>query len=172
MAVTVSIGASALLLLLAFINDVRRMKIPNSLTVTFVIMGIGYHSVNAGLAGSSYSLLGAAAGFIPLLVLYALKGIGAGDVKLFAALGSWMGAITVFQVLAYAIFYAGAVGVFLLFVNGSFGRRIWMGILTMMVPGTESKREVLLAWNKNGLRFPFMIAVVPAALTVWYITYM
>ena len=54
------------------------MKIPNRLTATFIIAGIVYQSVMFGMSGGIQSVLGAAAGFMPLLVLYVLKGIGAG----------------------------------------------------------------------------------------------
>lgn len=170
MTVTFSTLAASLLLLIAFIHDVRIMKIPNRLTVTFIITGIVYQSVWFGMSGSMHSLLGAAAGFTPLLVLYALKGIGAGDVKLFAALGAWVGSLVVIQVLIYAILYAGAVGVILLFINGSFCRRIMRGLITFALPIAGSKSAALTSLGKDGLRFPFMIAVVPAALTVWSLT--
>ena len=167
MAFTVSALAASLLLLIAFIYDVRVMKIPNRLTATFVIAGIVYQLVMFGMSGGIHSVLGAAAGFMPLLVLYILKGIGAGDVKLFAALGAWIGAASVVQVLIYAILYAGAVGVILLFINGPFGRRFIRGIISVLTPTAGGKKEAIASWGKDGLRFPFMIAVVPAALTVW-----
>ncbi|MFC5648320.1 prepilin peptidase [Paenibacillus solisilvae] len=170
MAATISILAASLLLVIAFIHDVRVMKIPNRLTISFIIAGIIYQSVVYGMSGSIHSFLGAAAGFIPLLVLYALKGIGAGDVKLFAALGAWIGASLVVQVLIYAILYAGAAGVVLIFVNGSFGRRVMRAVISMITPSAGGKVEAIKTWSKDGLRFPFMIAVVPAALTAWFQT--
>jgi prepilin peptidase CpaA len=167
MAITVSTLAASLLLLIAFIHDIRIMKIPNRLTATFIIAGTVYQSVMFGMSGGIQSVFGAAAGFMPLLVLYALKGIGAGDVKLFAALGAWIGAAAVVQVLIYAILYAGAVGVILLFIYGPFGRRVTRGIVSILTLTAGGGQEAIASWGKDGLRFPFMIAVVPAALTVW-----
>lgn len=170
MAMTIPYGATAVLLLLALINDLKSMRIPNWLTVSFFTAGCCYQIAANGLEGGWFSLLGAFAGFVPLIVLYLFNGIGAGDVKLFVALGAWIGMTAVIQVLIYAILYGGAVGMVLLLFHRPFGRRLLTGVIAFIVPGFLSQRELLHSWTKDGLRFPFMIVVVPAALTTWWLT--
>src|SRR5690242_782668 len=103
---SIPLSASAVLLVIAFFTDVRAMRIPNLLTGLFFAAGCGYHLLVYGLAGGLSALAGALAGFVPLLALYLFNGIGAGDVKLFAALGAWLGVLPVLQVLVYSVFYA------------------------------------------------------------------
>ena len=164
---SIPLGASAMLLVIAFFTDIRAMRIPNLLTGTFFAAGFGYHLLVSGAAGGLIALTGALAGFIPLLAIYLFKGIGAGDVKLFAALGAWIGTFSVLQVLLYSIFYAGGAGIVLLFLNRAFGSRLLMGALSLFFPRQGSVKEAIRTWTEGGVRFPFMVAVAPGALTAW-----
>ncbi|AZN43002.1 A24 family peptidase [Paenibacillus albus] len=146
-----------LLVAAAFISDIRSMRIPNKLTVSFLGAGVLYHLIAEGLNGVGYSLLGALAGLLPLLILYALRGIGAGDVKFFAALGALIGAVNVLHVLTSSVLYGGLLGVLMLAFNKTPRKRLMLGIVSVLV---TSKTE--------GTRFPFMIAVVPGVITAWY----
>ena len=78
-------------LVLAAVIDGWKLKVPNWLTFPFVISGWMYHLGTGGFAGLGHSLLGTAVGLGLLLVPYIIGGMGAGDVKLFAGVGSWMG---------------------------------------------------------------------------------
>ena len=165
---SISLACVAVLLITAFISDLKSMRIPNLLTATFFAGGGIFHTAVSGAGGAIHSLLGALAGFGPLLALYLLKGIGAGDVKLFAALGAWIGAAAVTQVLLYAILYAGLVGLVLVFIHGRFGKRLKYWLYSFFaVPAVWDRREALSDLAKGGLKFPFMLAVAPGAVTVW-----
>ena len=78
-------------LVLAMYTDLRSSRIPNWLT--FPAMGIALlgHIWLAGVQGAIFSLLGLGAGFGLFLILYISGSIGAGDVKLMAAVGAVMG---------------------------------------------------------------------------------
>jgi prepilin peptidase CpaA len=75
----------------AAVIDVRTRKIPNWLTVPFCVAGIAFNVIWQGWAGLQASLLGFAAGFAIMFVLLLIGGGGAGDLKLMAALGAWLG---------------------------------------------------------------------------------
>lgn len=84
-----------------FVLDVRTRRIPNWLTVPAFALGLLSHTVWGGLAthsvwggieGLKFSLFGFATGFGLLLVLWFIGGSGGGDVKMMAALGTWLGA--------------------------------------------------------------------------------
>lgn len=124
--------AAGLFLAIAFIVDIRKQIIPNWLTAASFAAAIVYHAVLGGMEGITAALIGAAAGFFPLLLLHLAKGIGAGDVKLFAALGAWLGVWTVLQVLLYSILYAGAIGICLVIMNRTFGKRLVEGQLLFL----------------------------------------
>ena len=77
--------------LCAAVIDVRTRKIPNWLTAPFCIAGIAFNLIWHGWVGLQDSLLGFAAGFAIMFALLLIKGGGAGDLKLMAALGAWLG---------------------------------------------------------------------------------
>lgn len=77
--------------LCAAVIDLRTRKIPNWLTVPFCLAGMAFNLIWQGWAGFQASLLGFAAGFAIMFVLWLIGGGGAGDLKLMAALGAWLG---------------------------------------------------------------------------------
>lgn len=80
-----------LLLILSVYYDSTQRKIPNRITMPAILIGVIWSTVNSGLDGFLFSVLGFLLGFAVFLVPYILGGIGAGDVKLMAAIGSLMG---------------------------------------------------------------------------------
>lgn len=142
---TLSGLAAAILLAAAFLTDVRWQRIPNALTGGFFWAGCLYGLLTGGWQQLIESLLGAAAGFLPLLLLYMLKGIGAGDVKLFGAIGAWLGMANVLQLMLFSMLFGGLIGLALL-------------VLRSKLP--ESSRTYRSS-------FPFMLAVAPAAIVLW-----
>ena len=69
--------------------DVREHRIPNSLTFGAAAAGIIFHTVVGGGDGLTGALLGWLTGAAIFFLPFALGGLGAGDVKLIAALGAW-----------------------------------------------------------------------------------
>jgi prepilin peptidase CpaA len=107
--------------LLAATVDVWTFKVHNVLTLPLLLTGLAYHTFQAGLAGLGFSLAGAGLGFATLVVFYALGGIGAGDVKLMAGIGAWLGASTTLQVMLIAGLATGMYALVLLLFAGGVG---------------------------------------------------
>src|SRR5215467_4923288 len=84
------IGLIALVSVAAW-SDVRTRRIPNSTTVTGAAAGFLLHIFYGGASGAVHSLAGAAFGLAIFLVFYIAGGMGAGDVKLFGAVGAFVG---------------------------------------------------------------------------------
>jgi prepilin peptidase CpaA len=84
-----------LLLLVAVRCDFRSGRIPNRLTVTAALAGLAFSLAPGGI-GLGEAAGGMAIGFAALLPLYAFRAMGAGDVKLMAAAGSFLGTGGVF----------------------------------------------------------------------------
>ncbi len=75
----------------AVFSDLRTRQIPNWLTVPSLVLALTVHSFHGRLDGLVFSLLGFAAGFGVLFLLWLIGGGGGGDVKMMAALGAWLG---------------------------------------------------------------------------------
>ena len=103
--------------------DWWKFKVPNRLTFPIIISGwvfgllhnLGLHVVPGdGNGGLGASLAGTALGFALLLPMYAIGGMGAGDVKMTMGFGAWAGAFfglaegLCLWVIVYA-FCAGAI---------------------------------------------------------------
>lgn len=81
----------SVILVEAAIIDGKQLRVPNWLTFHLVLGGLFFAAWTGGGAGLLWSLEGAALGLALLLPLYAIGGMGAGDVKLLAGVGAWVG---------------------------------------------------------------------------------
>ena len=75
----------------ACIFDLRTRRIPNALTLGGAVGACVYALAFHGVRGLTMSLAGWAAGLAIFLPFFLLRGLGAGDVKLMACLGAWLG---------------------------------------------------------------------------------
>lgn len=79
------------LLATAAISDLRSQKIPNVLTYPAMVLALMYHAWSKGMEGVVFSAEGWSTGLGLLLVPFFLSVMGAGDVKLMAAVGAILG---------------------------------------------------------------------------------
>jgi Flp pilus assembly protein protease CpaA len=93
--------------LIATATDVTRFKVHNLLTLPLLVFGLAYHGFVGGPPALVQSLLGALLGFGVLVGFYLLGGVGAGDVKLLAAIGAWLGLPLTFYVFIASSLAAG-----------------------------------------------------------------
>jgi len=77
----------------AIFSDLLARRVPNVLVALMFVAGLVVQLATASTMGSGLlaSFGGASVGFLILLPFYALGGMGAGDVKLLAASGSFLG---------------------------------------------------------------------------------
>lgn len=79
------------LLAWATVIDVRERRIPNWLNGALLISGVVQSFLAWHTVSPLQSLFGLLAGFGLTIFLFALRAVGAGDVKLMTALGAWLG---------------------------------------------------------------------------------
>ena len=90
------------LVAVAAYTDVRQRRIPNWLTATVALAGLAQSLTPFSRITALQSVGGLAVGFALPFLLYAVGGRGAGDVKLLAGIGAWMGLRPVVWVFAAA----------------------------------------------------------------------
>ena len=105
-AVIIGLGACA--------TDISARRVPNVLTGGAIVCGLLAHTVLPGGHGLSAALLGFAAGLAVFFPFFALGGMGGGDVKLMAALGTWIG----WQPVLWTAIYGAVAGGVLLGRDG------------------------------------------------------
>jgi prepilin peptidase CpaA len=71
--------------------DVRTRRIPNWLTGMLLLGGLVQATLVAGSAGLADSLAGCLLLGVPYVLLFVFAGGGAGDAKMMAAVGAWLG---------------------------------------------------------------------------------
>lgn len=113
--------ATCLILIISVFTDVRYGRIYNAVTVPFALLGLILRTVDGGVGGLLQSLGGLGIG-LAMFFVSALVGriLGAGDCKLFAAVGALQGPQFMLWTILYSLL---AGGIFALIVAA------WRGIL-------------------------------------------
>ena len=108
------------ILTLASINDLFYKRIPNWLTLSSLLFGIILQSAFRGYDGLIFSLQGIGIGFAIPFLIYLVGGFGAGDVKLMAAVGSFVGPKEIFIIFILSSLLSGLWAIILLIFHGFF----------------------------------------------------
>jgi len=122
------------LLLLASAFDLARRRIPNRLLALGLLAALVLHlaSPNPSALLSTY-LAGFALGLLMFLPLYLLGGMAAGDVKLMATVGAFLGPALVFQA-SLATYCAGGVLALLIVLARGHGRAAFHNVGALLHP--------------------------------------
>jgi Flp pilus assembly protein protease CpaA len=103
----IALAVAAGFAIIAAVIDFRQFRIPNALTLPLCLAGWLFHAAAGGLAGLQYSVGGTLTGFFVLVLFHSMGAMGAGDVKLLAACGAWIGATNTAYVFLAAALLAG-----------------------------------------------------------------
>ena len=115
----------SLIMLIAVLIDLRQRRIPNSLVLVTLTAGIlfnvlgpqgpvnggGLFTARPGALGFTGALFGALTGLAVFMPFYVLRIMGAGDVKLMAAIGSWVGAAGVLNLALFVLAMGGLLAI-------------------------------------------------------------
>lgn len=111
---------SAMLIWAAYI-DGKQLRVPNWMTFPMVLSGLAYNGWAAGWSGFETAVVGMVVGLLCLLPLYAVGGMGAGDVKLMAGIGSWLGGPITFYAFCVSAVIGALMAVWMAYRGGRFG---------------------------------------------------
>ncbi|HTZ41536.1 MAG TPA: A24 family peptidase [Syntrophales bacterium] len=143
-----------LALVAASLTDVAHQKIPNVITYPLALFGLIYNIALTGMSGLLFSFSGILVGGGILLLFYALGGMGAGDVKLLAAVGSILGPLGVFHAFLYTALAGGLYALVVLYRHGAL--RDSLRRLTPVVDGFLQVRTMPDSFMANRAGVPRM----------------
>jgi prepilin peptidase CpaA len=102
----------------AAVIDGLKLRVPNWLTFHLLAGGLVYSAWHGGGPGLLDSAQGAALGLALMLPLYAIGGMGAGDVKLFAGVGAWVGPVVTLGAFVTAVEVGGVMALAMIAWSG------------------------------------------------------
>ncbi len=97
-------------LVLAVVEDFREMKISNRLIAFGLILGLALRIMGEGGAGIVHFLVNISIPVILLFLLFQMRALGAGDIKLFSVAGGFLTMRQLLYVMLAAFFSAALIG--------------------------------------------------------------
>lgn len=156
--------AIALILIISVITDLRSRKILNIVTLPAILTALIYHSLTIGLDGFLFSGKGFLVGLGLLLIPFLMGGIGAGDVKLLAAIGAWKGAMFVLYTAVYAGIIGGLISIVILLKKRKLGSTL-KGLLFSLLFLKGAKGSLQLpAAGQSSISIPYAVPITLGAL--------
>lgn len=111
------------MIIVAVISDVKTYKIKNLIVIFFIITGLLTNLLLDGLPSLSSSILATIIPVPLLIVLFALKMLGAGDIKLFCTIGAITGMNFNLYCMAYSFIAGGIIALVIMLLGKSFRKR-------------------------------------------------
>ncbi len=150
--------------------DLRERRIPNWLTFGAALAGIAYqlymHGMEGFWAGGAGWLVGIAVFFAP----FALGGLGAGDVKLVAALGAWLGPVEIVWLALYTAIAGAVLAICVSLARGYLRQamsNIWLLLMHWRLEGFRPLPEMTIHHGK-GPKLAYGVAIFAGTMvTIW-----
>ena len=145
-------------------HDVRYRRIPNPFVLATLISGLSINLAMGGVNGALDSIGGCVLAFILMFVLHVFGAMGAGDVKLFAAIGSIIGAKLVLPTFVVVVLMGGLLAMVTVLRSGVFRTTMHrvLQILVGLLPGWPMPKFSVPADRR--LTIPYGAAITIGAI--------
>jgi prepilin peptidase CpaA len=162
------------IVLLAGAYDARYRKIPNWLCLSGIILGLAINTLLSGWAGLGAAALGFGLAMLVYAPLYLIRGMGAGDVKLMAALGAIAGPHDWFGIFICTALVGGLVSLTAIAIKKRTGQTL-MNLTTILSELLQfrlpAKTDVRLdVRNPSALRMPHAINIAAGCMAFLYLS--
>jgi prepilin peptidase CpaA len=149
---------------LVIYHDVRYRRIPNPFVLATLLTGLILNFSLGGIRGGLSSLGGCVFAFILMFMLHVFGAMGAGDVKLFAAIGSVMGAHLVLPTFVVVVLTGGVLAMVSILRSGVFTTTMHrvLQILVGLLPGWQMPKFSVPADRR--LTIPYGAAITIGAI--------
>ena len=136
-------------------------RLPNYLTLSGAAVFLLMRLASGGVGGALNGSLGGAIGAAFLLLPFLMRGAGAGDVKMFFAVGCMTGYPGIFGVMILSSVFGLVLGIAMLIAGKVDGARLkhWLYCCVKWNYDRQAGREALPDKTKEAVRIPFGVAI-------------
>ena len=144
--------------------DLRYRRIPNILVAGLLIGGLTINISFGGVSGGLASIEGLGLAFLPMFLIHLFGAMGAGDVKLFGAVGAVVGVSLVPLTFVIVVMLGAVLAIYTMLRSGTVFStlhgvlRIFVGIM----PGWEMPRFAIPSDRKHTI--PYGVAIMLGSL--------
>lgn len=158
----IRLSACLFFLSLACITDIKYRKIRNWNVLALAILGIVLNFSEMGIKSVPYTLIGGFSCIALTIPLYSLRMLGAGDIKLFGALGMVFGVLAGIKILLYSFLAGGLIAFIYMVINKNFKRRFEKLYSYIKVVFISGKLDGYQDFNdtEKGANFAFSLAIL------------
>lgn len=137
------IGMLFALVIVAAISDYRSYRIPNWLTFGGTAVALAYALAVPFVPGQGFlwALVGMAIGLFLMLPFYMLRAMGAGDVKLMAMIGAFVGGDHIIPIILLSFIVGGTMAI---------GFAVYKRVLWRMLGNVKSMTQMLILSAMTG----------------------
>lgn len=150
--------------LAAALSDMLRRKITNQLNLAILFLGLAWRAVS--LDGGTFvaGLAGVGVGLAVLFAPFAVRWVGAGDVKFLAAIGAWLGPFDAFVCGLFGLLGGGIMAVAFAATAGAEVRRsvtqtFTASVMTFTAPAAPRREQALVV--------PLGVPLAAAAIAIF-----
>jgi prepilin peptidase CpaA len=160
----VNIGLLIPLAIIIGYYDVRYRRIPNAFVLSALAAGLAMNAIFGGLPGVAASLGGCGLAFVLMFILHIFGAMGAGDVKLFAAIGAVTGAQLVFPTFLVVILTGGLLAIVSIIRAGTVMTTLHrvLQIFVGMLPGWQMPKFAVPADRTHTI--PYGVAITMGSI--------
>lgn len=155
---------------LALGQDIREKKIKNWVTFPAALAGIIINFWEAGPGGLAFALQGWLVPVLSLLLLYRMNVMGAGDIKLFAAIGALLGLKFTACCFIFSVFAGGAIAFVILAKDRALAARMKKMCAYLGFMAASGRIIPYSARGDGSSKFIFSAAIVPGTIMQLLIT--
>lgn len=149
--------------------DIRYRRIPNKLVLLTFLGGLALNTIFAGRHGLIASLAGSAIAFGLMFFLHAFGTMGAGDVKLFAAVGAVLGSSLILPTLVVVALTGGVLAICKMIYSRNVGTTMF-GVLHFfygLLPGQRVPRFEIP--SDRSYTLPYGVAICGGSLIAFFL---
>lgn len=110
--------------LVAAVMDLVCCQVKNWLIVAGILIGLSFQVYDGGIQDLLIGLAGIAAPVVCLGIFFTLRLLGAGDIKLFCVIGSFIGPIKLLYCMGAAVLLGGVIGALKLLICDGEGKPV------------------------------------------------